>query len=96
MADGALTIKVDARTQERLAEIAREEGKSPEQVAAELVSEFVNDDVPPGFLMSEEALRASLTEQMRRIESGEAELIPHDQVMEEMRAITAEAKARKA
>lgn len=96
--DATLTIKLDPRTAQQLAERAREEGISPEQYAAELVAEGVEidlDDVPPGLLVSEEELRASIEEQMRKIESGEAELIPHEQVMAEARAILKEAKARK-
>jgi hypothetical protein len=97
--DGSITIQLDPRTAQQLAERAREEGVTPEQYAAELVAEAVAIDIdtpPPGFLVSEEELRASIAEQMRQIESGEAELIPHEQVMAEMRAKLAAAKARKA
>jgi len=96
---GSLTIKLDPRTAQQLADRAREEGVTPEQYAAELVAEAVSIDIdspPPGFLVSEEELRASIAEQMRQIENGEAELIPHEQVMAEMRAKLAAAKAGKA
>lgn len=97
--DGKITIQLDPDTAQQLAERAREEGVSPEQYAADLVAEAIAIDIdtpPPGFLVSEEELRASIAEQMRQIESGEAELIPHDQVMPEMRAKLAAAKVRKA
>lgn len=96
---GSITIKLDAHTARHLLERAREEGVSPEQYAAALVAEAVaidRDDVPPGLIVSEEELRASLTEQMRQIESGDAELYTHEQVMAEMRAKLDAAKARKA
>jgi hypothetical protein len=98
MADGALTIKVDPRTEEWLAERARAEGKSPEQYAADIVAETAAldlDEPPPGLLVSEETLRASIAEQLRKIDKGEAELFPHEQVMAEARAIIEAAKARK-
>jgi predicted transcriptional regulator len=97
--DGALTIKLDPHTAQQLAMRAREEGLTPEQYAAELVAEAVAIDIdtpPPGFIETEEELRASIAEQMRQIESGEAELYTHEQVMAEMRAKLDAAKARKA
>jgi predicted transcriptional regulator len=97
--DGKITIKLDPQTAQRLAERAREEGVSPEQYAADVVADIVGFDVdapPPGFLVPEEELRASLTKQMRQIESGEAKLIPHEEVMAEVRAIIDAAKACKA
>lgn len=96
--DATLTIKLDPRTAQHLVERAREEGVSPEQYAADLVAEVVGldiDEPPPGLVVSEEELRASIAEQMRKIESGEAKLIPHEQVMAEARAIIEAAKARK-
>jgi hypothetical protein len=96
--DGKLTIKLDPRTAQQLAQRAQEEGVSPEQYASQLVAEVVGldlDEAPPGSLVSEEELRASLAEQMRRVESGEAKLIPHEEVMAEARAIIEAAKARK-
>lgn len=97
--DGKITITLDPRTAQQLTVRAREEGVSPEQYAAEVVAEAVAIDIdapPPGFLQSEEELRASIAEQMRQIERGEAELIPHEQVMAEMRAKLKAAKAGKA
>ena len=97
--DASLTIKLDPHTAAQLAERAREEGVTPEQYAAELVAEAVAFDInepPPGFIESEQDLRASLEEQLRQIDSGEGELIPHEQVMAEMRAKIEAAKARKA
>lgn len=97
--NGSITIKLDPRTARQLAERAREEGVTPEQFAAELVAEAIAVDIdapPPGLLVPEEDLRASIAEQMRQLESGEAELIPHEQVMAEMRAKLDAAKARKA
>jgi predicted transcriptional regulator len=97
--DGSITIKLDPQTAQQLAERAREEGVTPEQYAAELVAEGVAIDIdtpPPEFIESEAELRASIAEQMRQIESGEAVLIPHEQVMAEVRAKLAAAKARKA
>lgn len=97
--DGKITITLDPRTAQQLMERAREEGVSPEQYAADLVAEGVGisiDSPPPGFLVSEEELRASLAERMRQIESGEAELVSHDQVMAEMRTKLELGKARKA
>lgn len=99
MPDGSITIKLDERTARQLAERAREEGVTPEQYAADLVAEGIGsdlDEAPPALTISDEELRASIAEQMRQIESGEAELIPHEQVMAEMRAKLAAAKARKA
>lgn len=96
--DATLTIKLDPGTARALAARAREEGVSPEQYAAELVTEGVVIDIdapPPGFVQSEDELRASIAEQMRKIEGGEAELIPHDEVMADMRAKLEAAKARK-
>ncbi|MGE0742694.1 MAG: hypothetical protein AB7O98_15245 [Hyphomonadaceae bacterium] len=70
---------------------------SPEQYAAELVAEAVTaelDEPPPGFIESADDLRASLELEMRQLENGEGELIPHEQVMAEMRAELEAAKAR--
>lgn len=97
--DGKITIQLDPRTAQQLVERAREKGISPEQYAAEVVADIVGFDFdapPPGFLATEEELRASLEEQMRQIESGEAKLIPHEDVMAEVRDIIEAAKARKA
>jgi len=97
--NGSITIKLDPRTAQQLAERAREEGVTPEQYAADLVAEGIAIDIdapPPGLIVSEEELRASIAEQMRQIESGEAELYTHEQVMAEMRAKLEAAKARKA
>jgi hypothetical protein len=97
--NGSLTIKLDPHTAQQLSARAREEGVTPEQYAAELVAEAVAVDIdtpPPGFLVSDEELRASIAEQMRQIESGEAELYTHEQVMAEMRAKLDAAKVRKA
>jgi hypothetical protein len=96
--DGKITIQLDPRTAQQLAERAREEGVSPEQYASDLVTEGIRidlHDVPPGLVVSDEELRASMAEQLRKIESGEAELIPHEQVMAEARAKLAAARARK-
>jgi hypothetical protein len=97
--DGKITIQLDPRTAQQLAQRAQEEGVSPEQYAAEVVADIVSVDFdapPPGFLVPEEELRASLEEQMRQIDNGEAKLIPHEEVMAEVRAIIEAAKARKA
>ncbi len=97
--NGSITIKLDEQTARQLSERAREEGVTPEQYAGDLVAKAVAvdmDDVPPGLVGSEEELRASLAEQMRKIESGEAQLYTHEQVMAEMRAKLDAAKARKA
>jgi hypothetical protein len=97
--DGKITIQLDRRTAQQLAQRAREEGISPEQYAAEVVADIVGFDFdapPPGFVVPEEELHASLVEQMRQLESGEAKLIPHEEVMAEVRAIIEAAKARKA
>lgn len=97
--DGKITIELDTHTAQQLAKRAREEGVLPEQYAAEVVADVVGFDLdapPPGFLVPEEELHASLEEQMRQIDSGEAKLIPHEDVMAEVRAIIEAAKARKA
>ncbi|MES1156607.1 MAG: hypothetical protein ABUL73_02400 [Alphaproteobacteria bacterium] len=95
--DATITIKLDSRTAERLSAHAREEGVSPEEYAAEVVSEIVDlkfDEPPPGFLKSGEDLRAAMTEQLRRVESGEAETFSHEEVMAEARAIIEAARKR--
>jgi len=97
--NGSITIKLDEHTARQLAERAREEGVTPEQYAAELVADAVSvdiDDVPPGLIVPEEELRASLAEQMRQLETGEAQLYTHEEVMAEMRTKIDAAKARKA
>ncbi|MFT3729247.1 MAG: hypothetical protein QM759_15600 [Terricaulis sp.] len=97
--DASITIKLDPHTAAQLAALAEQEGVTPEELAAGLVAEGVALDLdlpPPGFVESEEELRASLEEQLRQIENGEGELIPHEQVMAEMRAKIEAAKARKA
>ena len=81
-----LTIHLDAETAERLARRAREEGVSPEAYAAEVVAETVADDGFPPLNISDEELRASIGQQRRDIAAGTAKLIPHDEVMAEMRA----------
>jgi hypothetical protein len=98
--DASITIKLDPQTAAQLAARAREEGVTPEQYAAEVVAEAVDIDLsdlppPPGSIVSEEELRRSIEEQMRKIESGEAALFPHEQVVAEARAIIEAAKARK-
>ena len=96
--NGSITIRLDPHTAAQLADRARAEGVSPEQYAAELVAEAVtidDDAPPPGFVQSEAEFRASVAAQMRKIESGEAKLIPHEQVMADMRAKLDAAKARK-
>jgi len=98
--DASLTIRLDAQTAAELAARAREEGVTPEQLAAEVVAEAMDIDLgdlppPPGSIVSDEELRQSIEEQMRKIENGEAELFPHDQVIAEARAIIEAAKARK-
>jgi hypothetical protein len=77
--NGSITIKLDEHTARQLAERAREEGVTPEQYAAELLVEALAfesamDDVPPGLIVSEEELRASIEQQMREIEDGTAVL----------------------
>jgi hypothetical protein len=99
MADGALTIKVDSRTQEWLAERARAEGKSPEQYAADIVAETAAldlDEPPPGLAISDEELRASIEQQRRDIASGAATLYSHKEVIAGARAILAKARDAKA
>ncbi len=96
--DGSLTIKLDLNVAQALEARAREEGVTPEQYVAEVVSDLIGvdwDTPPPDLIEPEDDLRASLAEQLRQIESGEAELIPHDDVMREMRAIVGAAKASK-
>ncbi|MGD9814267.1 MAG: hypothetical protein AB7Q23_00990 [Hyphomonadaceae bacterium] len=96
--DGNFTIKLDPNIAQALEARARKEGVTPEQYIAEVVSDLVGVDweaPPPDLIEPEDDLRASLAEQLRQIESGEAELIPHDDVMREMRAIVGAAKASK-
>jgi predicted transcriptional regulator len=82
----------------RLAALATEEGGSPEALAAEAVADMVNlafDDGPERLRLTEPELRASLEAQMREIDEGTAILIPHEEVMAELRAKIAKASARK-
>jgi|CXWL01.1.fsa_nt_gi predicted transcriptional regulator len=99
MADAAtLTIALPPETARRLAELAAEEGGSPEALAAEAVAEMVKlafDDGPARLKLSPEELRTSVEAQMREIEDGTAILIPHEEVMAEMRAKIAAARAEK-
>ena len=77
---------------------AREEGVSPEQFAADVVADVISDydpEIGPPLAISDEELRASVEEQRRQIEAGTALLIPHEQVMAEMRAKLAKARDSK-
>lgn len=91
MADNSkLTITLDKRTAQRLADRAREEGVSPERYAAEAVAEIVAERDPepwPPLSVSDEELRASVERQRRDIEAGAAKLYPHEEVMAEAHAI---------
>ena len=97
--DGKLTIKLDPRTAEQLAERAREEGVTPEQYAAEVVAEVVAADDGrswPPLSISDEELRASIEQQRRDIATGAAKLYTQDEVMAGARAILAKARDAKA
>lgn len=91
---GSLTIKLDPRTAQQLADRAREEGVTPEQYAAELVAEGVDPAWPP-LSISDEELRASIEQQRRDIAAGTAQLYSHDEVMAGARAILAKARDAK-
>lgn len=93
-----LTIALPPETARRLAALAAEEGGSPEALAAEAVADMVNlafDDGPERLRLTEAELRVSLETQMREIDEGTAILIPHEEVMAELRAKIARAAARK-
>ncbi len=96
--DATLTITLDPETAKRLAELAAQEGGSAEALAKEAVVDMVNlafDDGPERLKLTDEELRASIEAQMREIDEGAAVLIPHEEVMAEMRAKIAQARARK-
>jgi hypothetical protein len=96
--DGSITIKLDPRTAQQLAERAREEGVTPEQYAADLVAELMaaDDGEPwPPLSISDEELRASVEQQRREIAAGTAKLYKHDEVMAGARAILAKARDAK-
>jgi predicted transcriptional regulator len=96
--DATITIPLDPTTAKRLAQLAAEEGGSPEALAAEAVADMVNlafDEGPERLRVSSEELRASLEAQMREIDEGTAVLIPHEEIVAEMRAKVAQARARK-
>lgn len=96
--DGKLTIQLDPRTAQQLAQRAQEEGISPEQYAAEVVTEIVAEQDPdrwPPLSISDEELRASIEQQRRAIEAGTAKLYTHEEVMAEMRAKLAKARDAK-
>jgi hypothetical protein len=96
--DGKITIQLDPRTAQQLAERAREEGVSPEQYAAEVVTEIVaeqDSDRWPPLSISDEELRASIEQQRRDIAAGTATLYSHEEVMAGARAILAKARDAK-
>lgn len=96
--DATITIPLDPKTAERLAELAAQEGGSPEALAAAAVADMVNlafDEGPERLRLSPEELRASLEAQMREIDEGTAVLIPHEEIVAEMRAKVAQARTRK-
>lgn len=99
--NGSLTIKLDPRTAQQLSERARQEGVTPEQYAAELVTEAIDPDLsdlppPPGLTISDEELRASIEQQRRDIAVGVATLYSHEEVVAGARAILAKARDAKA
>jgi hypothetical protein len=97
--DGKITIQLDPRTAEQLAERAREEGVTPEQYAADVVAEVVAADDRrswPLLSISDEELRASIEQQRRDIAAGTAKLYSQDEVMAGARAILAKARDAKA
>lgn len=93
--DGKITITLDPRTAQQLADRAREEGVSPEKYAADLVAEVVAPDDLPPLAISDEELRASIESQRRDIAAGTATLHGHDEVMAGARAILAKARDAK-
>lgn len=97
--DGKITITLDPHTAQQLAELAREEGVSLEQYAAELVAELIASSeygpFPP-LTISDEELRASIESQRRDIAAGTAKLYSHDEVVAGARAILAKARDAKA
>lgn len=96
MPDGAnISITLDPETAKRLAELAAQEGGSPEALAAELVADYVREaddhaervrDGYPPLTISDEDLRASIEEQRRQIAAGTAVLHSHEEVMASARA----------
>lgn len=99
MADGAtLTIKVDEALAGRLRRLADYEGVSVESVAADAIKDAVehafDDDrlSQPGPALTQAEWKASLEEQLRRIEAGEEEIFPHEEVVRHIRGIIAEAR----
>lgn len=91
----SLTIKLEPEIAGLLSERAREDGMTPEQFAVALIADCVAPDSWPPLSISDEELRASIAEQLRQIGSGEAKLIPHEEVMARAYAIIEAAKARK-
>ena len=97
--DASITIKLDPQTAAQLVAVAREEGVTPEQYAAELVAELVGANEGgkawPTLSISDEDLRASIEQQRREIAAGTATLDEHDAVMAGARAILSKERGAK-
>jgi|CXWL01.1.fsa_nt_gi predicted transcriptional regulator len=101
MADSAtLTITVDEALAARLKRLAEYEGVSVEAVAADAIKDVVDHAFDedrlalPGPPLTQAEWKASLEEQLRRIEAGEEETYTHEEVMAHVRGIIAEARER--
>lgn len=99
MADDAiLTIKVDEALAARLKRLADYEGVSVEAVATDAVKDAVEHAFDEdrlglrGPALTQDEWRAALEAQLRRIEAGEEETIPHEEVIRQVRGIIAEAR----
>lgn len=91
--DASLTITLDPQTSEQLAALARQEGVTPEALAAELLAgQIAMEGSYPPLSISDEELRASIEQQRRDIAAGTAKLHEHDEVMAGARAILAKAR----
>lgn len=96
--DATITIHIDLKLADRLKRLADYEGLPVEAVAADAVRDVVDHAFDedrlalPGPPLTPEEWRAVMEGQLRRIESGEEETIPHEEVMRRMRAKLAAAR----